>query len=215
MPETAPEQSHIDGTSAGGETIQAPAGNSSIAGDGGGDRLVGSSGDNTFFIDSPLDVVVEGAPWAAGPIRRSPIPRRSWRRTSRNLTVHQDFNFAVGNNLDNLIIVDGSRVGRRPGGQRCAGGLDHSAHHLRGGRGPGRRRHLQLEQQQPAAAAGARVSDPGPGSGGHDPVRPGRGDPAVGQSDTDRARGHACRLCRPSTPAAAGHLQARGDDLRR
>src|SRR5690242_15381490 len=47
MPETAPEQSHIDGTPAGNETIQAPAGNSSIAGDGGGDLLIGSSGDNT------------------------------------------------------------------------------------------------------------------------------------------------------------------------
>ena len=59
MPETAAEQSHIDGTAAGGETIQAPAGNSSIAGDGGGDKLIGSSGDNTFFIDDPHDVVVE------------------------------------------------------------------------------------------------------------------------------------------------------------
>ena len=29
--ETAPEQSHIDGTPAGNETIQAPAGNSSVA----------------------------------------------------------------------------------------------------------------------------------------------------------------------------------------
>jgi len=55
MPETATEQSHIDGTAAGNETIQAPAGNSSIAGDGGGDLLIGSSGDNTFFIDDPHD----------------------------------------------------------------------------------------------------------------------------------------------------------------
>jgi beta-glucanase (GH16 family) len=105
MPETAPEQAHIDGTPAGNETIQAPAGNSSIAGDGGGDLLIGSSGDNTFYIDDPHDRVQEqpngGIDTEVGWTSIALAPN------VENLVVHQDFNYAIGNNLDNLIIVDG------------------------------------------------------------------------------------------------------------
>ena len=105
MPETATEQSHIDGTAAGGETVQAPAGNSSIAGDGGGDLLIGSSGDNTFFIDDPHDRVQEqpngGIDTEVGWTSITLAPN------VENLTVHQDFNYAIGNSLDNLIVVDG------------------------------------------------------------------------------------------------------------
>ena len=105
MPETAPEQANVLGTSAGGETIRAPAGNSSAAGAGGGDTLIGSSGDNTFFITDAKDVVVEqpggGVDTEDGymPIRLAP--------NVENLRVHQDFNHGVGNSLDNLIITDG------------------------------------------------------------------------------------------------------------
>jgi Ca2+-binding RTX toxin-like protein len=107
MAETAAESSHIDGTAAGNETITAPAGNSSAAGDGGGDLLIGSGGDNTFFINSPKDVVRE----AAGGGIDTEVAYTSTILASNveNLTVHGDFNNAVGNTLDNLIIVDGSQ----------------------------------------------------------------------------------------------------------
>jgi len=107
MPETAAEQSHIDGTAAGGETIQAPAGNSSIAGDGGGDKLIGSSGDNTFFIDDPHDVVVEQP--GGGIDTENGFTGIIAAANVENLVVHADFNNAMGNNLDNLIVVDGSQ----------------------------------------------------------------------------------------------------------
>ena len=107
MPESGTETSHIDGTSAGNETIQGPDGNSSVAGDGGGDVLLGSNGDNRFWIDDPHDVVREqpnaGIDTEIGwtSIKLAP--------NVENLTVHMDFNYAVGNDLDNLIIVDGSQ----------------------------------------------------------------------------------------------------------
>ena len=45
----------------GGDTWTAPAGNSSVQGGGGGDTLVGNTGDTTFIITSPNDVVVDQA----------------------------------------------------------------------------------------------------------------------------------------------------------
>src|SRR5689334_21368980 len=105
MPETAIEQSHIDGTPAGNETIQAPAGNSSIAGDGGGDLLIGSSGDNTFFIDDPHDRVSEQP--NGGVDTEVGWTSIALAANVENLTVHQDFNYAIGNSLSNLIQVDG------------------------------------------------------------------------------------------------------------
>ena len=107
MPETATEQSNIDGTAAGHETITAPAGNSSIAGDGGGDLLIGSSGDNTFWIDDPHDVVQEAA--GGGIDTEVGWTSIALAPNVENLVVHMDFNYALGNNLDNLIVVDGSQ----------------------------------------------------------------------------------------------------------
>ena len=106
MPETALEQSHVDGTTAGNETVQAPAGNSSIAGDGGGDLLIGSSGDNTFFLDDPHDRVQESP--GGGIDTEVGWTSIALAANVENLVVHQDFNYAIGNSLDNLIVVDGS-----------------------------------------------------------------------------------------------------------
>ena len=108
MPEGGGESSdHLLGSSAGNETLTAPAGNASLSGEGGGDRLVGSSGDNHFFVTNPHDVVVEqpggGIDTEIGYTSIKLAPN------VENLTVHQDFNYAVGNSLDNLIIVDGSQ----------------------------------------------------------------------------------------------------------
>ena len=107
MPESALEDSNIGGTVAGNETIQAPAGNSSIAGDGGGDLLIGSSGDNRFWINDTRDRVQEQP--GGGIDTEIAYSSRTLAPNVENLIVHQDFNFAVGNGLDNLIVVDGSQ----------------------------------------------------------------------------------------------------------
>lgn len=107
MPESGPETGNIKGTSAGGETIRAPAGNTAISGEGGGDILIGSTGDNRYFITDANDVIKEVA---AGGID-TVTAYMSWTlpHNIENLVVHGDFNYAVGNNLGNLIIVDGSQ----------------------------------------------------------------------------------------------------------
>jgi beta-glucanase (GH16 family) len=106
VPETPAESGNITGTSAGDETINAPAGDTSVSGNGGGDLLVGSTGGNRFYFSDPGDRVLE--PNANGGIDTE----IGWLTIKlapnvENLTVHQDFNHGVGNNLDNLMITDG------------------------------------------------------------------------------------------------------------
>ncbi|MDB5466928.1 MAG: exsH [Phenylobacterium sp.] len=104
MPESAPEQGRIAGTAAGGETMTAPAGATSVSGEGGGDLLIGSSGDNRLWITDPHDVVQEqpngGIDTEIGwtSIKLAP--------NVENLTVNGAFNYAVGNSQANLIVVD-------------------------------------------------------------------------------------------------------------
>jgi beta-glucanase (GH16 family)/Ca2+-binding RTX toxin-like protein len=105
MPESAPESGRVAGTSAGGETIQAPAGNTSVSGEGGGDVLIGSSGDNRFWITHPNDRIVEAANSGIDTLTAwSPIARLP--DNIENLIVNGAYNYAVGNDLANLIIVD-------------------------------------------------------------------------------------------------------------
>jgi beta-glucanase (GH16 family) len=105
--ESGPESGNIKGTSAGGETIQAPAGNTAISGEGGGDTLIGSSGDNRFFITDRADIIRE----AEGGGTDTVVAYVSWALAPNveNLVVHGDFNYAVGNSLSNLIVVDGAQ----------------------------------------------------------------------------------------------------------
>jgi Ca2+-binding RTX toxin-like protein len=107
MPESGTETGHIDGTSAGNETIQAPAGNTAIAGDGGGDLLIGSAGDNRFYIDDIHDRIQEQP--NAGIDTEIGYTSLILAPNVENLTVHGDFNYAVGNSLDNIVTVDGSQ----------------------------------------------------------------------------------------------------------
>ncbi|MCR5879331.1 Calx-beta domain-containing protein [Phenylobacterium sp. J367] len=104
MPESAAEQARVAGTSAGNETINAPAGHSSLSGEGGGDLLIGNNLDNRHWITHPTDRVVEQADggvdtmigWTS--IKLAP--------NVENLIVNGQLNYAVGNDLANLIIVD-------------------------------------------------------------------------------------------------------------
>ena len=104
MLESATEQARAAGTSAGNETINAPAGHSSLSGEGGGDVLIGNNLDNRHWITDPKDRVVEQAgggvdtaiAWTS--VHLAP--------NVENLTVNGGFNYAVGNELGNLITVD-------------------------------------------------------------------------------------------------------------
>ncbi|WP_310541734.1 type I secretion C-terminal target domain-containing protein [Phenylobacterium sp.] len=107
MVQSAPGQSSIDGSPAGDETLQASAGSSSISGGGGGDLLIGSSGDTTFYIKDSHDRVQESP--GGGVDTQIAYTSVILAPNVENLTVHFDFNFAVGNELNNLIIVDGSQ----------------------------------------------------------------------------------------------------------
>lgn len=104
MPESAPESGRVQGTSAGGETITAPPGNTSVAGEGGGDTLIGSAGDNRFWITHPKDVIIEQPGGGIDTLTAYTATRLP--ANVENLYVNGAFNWAVGNALGNLIVVD-------------------------------------------------------------------------------------------------------------
>jgi len=104
MLESAAEQARVAGTLAANETINAPAGHSSLSGEGGGDVLIGNNLDNRHWITDPKDRVVEQAGGGVDTM----IGWTSVRLAANveNLTVNGAFNYAVGNELANLITVD-------------------------------------------------------------------------------------------------------------
>ncbi len=104
MPESAPEQARIAGTAVGGETIYAPAGHSSLSGEGGGDVLIGNNLDNRHWITHPKDRVVEQPGGGVDTMIGWTDLRLA--DNVENLTVNGEFNYAVGNGLGNLIVVD-------------------------------------------------------------------------------------------------------------
>ncbi|WP_309090934.1 family 16 glycosylhydrolase [Phenylobacterium sp.] len=104
MPESAPESGRVAGTPAGGETITAPPGNTSVSGEGGGDTLIGSSGDNRFWITHPNDRIIEQP--GAGIDTLTAWSPAKLPANVENLIVNGAFNYAVGNELGNLIVVD-------------------------------------------------------------------------------------------------------------
>jgi beta-glucanase (GH16 family) len=104
MPEPAPETGRIAGTSAGGETLTAGPGVISLSGEGGGDTLIGSSDDNRFWITDPRDRIVEqpgGGVDLVTAYSAAKLPANV-----ENLTVYGAYNWAIGNDLGNLIVVD-------------------------------------------------------------------------------------------------------------
>jgi beta-glucanase (GH16 family)/Ca2+-binding RTX toxin-like protein len=108
MPVSANPTSSVTGNDPnGGETWTAPPGPSSVAGDGGGDTLVGNTGDITFYITNPHDVVQ--APNDGGTDTIVAYTSYALPDNVQNLDVSGDFNYAVGNGLDNLIIVNGEQ----------------------------------------------------------------------------------------------------------
>ena len=78
-----------------------------MQGGGGGDTLVGNTGDTTFIVTNPNDVVVDQANSGVDSVVAY-VPF-TLPDNVQNLTVSNDFNYAVGNSLDNLIIVNGAQ----------------------------------------------------------------------------------------------------------
>jgi beta-glucanase (GH16 family) len=122
MRKSADPTHYADGTSAGGETIVAPKGPSGLSGDGGGDTLVGSSGDNTFWVTDPHDKI-DVADGQSGIKTAIAYTSYTLPDNVQNLIVHDDYNYAVGNDQDNLIRVTGSQwIDGRAGDDVMVGG---------------------------------------------------------------------------------------------
>ena len=105
MPQSASPTSNVYGTSAGDETLTAPTGPSAVdSGGGPNDLLIGSSGDNIFYVKDPSDVVQVGAGETGV---KTIVAFNSYTLPSNveNLTSSGAFNYAAGNSLDNLIVV--------------------------------------------------------------------------------------------------------------
>lgn len=126
----------VYGTSAGGETLTAPAGPSLVDGEGGGDLLIGSSGDNTFIVRSPGDVVRVDA--GSGGIK-TVVAYTSFALPAnvQNLTSAGAYNYAAGNSLDNLIKVgnDGETLYGGAGNDVLVGGFANDDFIVKAGEG--------------------------------------------------------------------------------
>jgi beta-glucanase (GH16 family) len=105
MPESASPTSNVFGTTAGNETLTAPTGPSGVDSNGGfGDVLIGSNGDNIFYVKDPSDTVrVDSG--LSGIKTVVAFANFALPDNVQNLTSSGAFNYAKGNSLDNLIIV--------------------------------------------------------------------------------------------------------------
>ncbi|MDE2487267.1 MAG: family 16 glycosylhydrolase, partial [Alphaproteobacteria bacterium] len=128
MPESASPTQNVYGTSAGGETLTAPAGPSSVDSNGGtGDVLIGSNGDNIFYVKDPTDLV-QVASGLTGVKTVVAYTNFALPDHVQNLTFSGANVYGAGNSLDNLIIA-----GADPGETLYGGGGNDV---LVGGAGP-------------------------------------------------------------------------------
>lgn len=126
----------VFGSSAGGETLTAPAGPSSVDDNGGGDLLIGSNGDNTFIVRDPSDVVRVGG-GLSGTKSVTAFTSYTLPSNVQNLTSSGALNYAVGNALDNLIKVgnDGETLYGGPGNDVLVGGFANDTFIVKAGEG--------------------------------------------------------------------------------
>ncbi|HEX3699439.1 MAG TPA: family 16 glycosylhydrolase, partial [Phenylobacterium sp.] len=137
MPESASPTSNVFGTSAGGETLTAPNGPSSVDSNGGaGDVLIGSSGDNIFYVKDPTDTVrVDSG--LSGVKTVVAFTSFALPANVQNLTSSGAFNYAQGNALDNLIITgnDAETLYGGPGNDVLVGGSGADTFMVKAGEG--------------------------------------------------------------------------------
>ena len=104
MPQSASPTSSVYGSTAGGETLTAPAGPSAVdSGGGPHDLLIGASGDNIFYVRDASDVV-QVAGGLAGVKTVVAFTRYALPANVQNLEITGSHNYAIGNSLPNLII---------------------------------------------------------------------------------------------------------------
>lgn len=117
MPVSADPTTFITGSSAGHETLTLPTGPSGVSVNGGNyDLLIGSSGDNTFYVVNPTDTVqvANGLPGIKTIVTYSSgytLPANV-----QNLTFYGAGDWGVGNNLNNLIVMGGNDANYMDGG---------------------------------------------------------------------------------------------------
>ncbi|MDB5416776.1 MAG: exsH, partial [Phenylobacterium sp.] len=126
----------VFGTSAGGETLTAPAGPSVVDGNGGGDLLIGSNGDNTFYVKDPNDIVRVSA-GSTGTKTVVAFTSFALPDNVENLTSSGAYNYATGNTLDNLIKVsnDGEMIYGGAGNDVLVGGFGNDSFIVKAGEG--------------------------------------------------------------------------------
>jgi len=137
MAESASPTNNVFGSSAGGETLTAPNGPSSVdSGGGPGDVLIGSPGDNIFYVKDPSDTVRVDA-GQSGVKTVVAFTSFTLPANVENLTSSGAFNYAAGNNLDNLIIVgnDGEMIYGGPGNDVLVGGFGNDSFIVNAGEG--------------------------------------------------------------------------------
>jgi Ca2+-binding RTX toxin-like protein len=104
MPESAAPTNQVTGSNADNQTLTAPPGPSAVdPGTGAGNLMIGSSGDNIFYIKNPTDrvQVAGGLPGIKSVVAYTSFTLPD---NVQNLDLTGSYNFAVGNSLDNLIV---------------------------------------------------------------------------------------------------------------
>ena len=104
-PQSAAPGATTYGTSAGGERLTAPTGPSAVdSGGGPGDVMIGSSGDNIFYVRDGSDLV-QVAGGLAGVKTIVAYMRYALPPNVQNLEITGTYNYAIGNGQSNLIIA--------------------------------------------------------------------------------------------------------------
>jgi beta-glucanase (GH16 family) len=118
MAVSADPQQFISGSSDGNETLTAPTGPSGVSVNGGpNDILIGSAGDNIFYVNYLNDVVQVAS--GLGGVKTIIASSNGYTLPDnvQNLTFYGAGNWGVGNGLDNLISMGGNDVNYMDGGR--------------------------------------------------------------------------------------------------
>jgi beta-glucanase (GH16 family) len=107
----------VNGNSSGGQTLVAPTGPSAVNVNGGnGDTLIASQGDNIFYVNNMTDVVQAAAGLSGIKTIVSYGGGYELPANVQNLTFYGQWDWGVGNSLDNLIIMGGNDKNTMDGG---------------------------------------------------------------------------------------------------
>ena len=107
----------VNGSSDGNETLHAAPGPSIVSSNGGpNDLMIGNTGDVTFYVGNPTDVVQVPDSVATGVNTIVAYTHYTLPANVQNLTFYGGGSWGVGNNLDNLIVMGGNDADYLDGG---------------------------------------------------------------------------------------------------